>query len=351
MLFDGKRAQILDSVDVIVSGGGVGGVACAVALAESGRKVAVVERRGTLGWEIGRARRVFLDLARASESSKVVSEMHRRLVEQGAYKKGVIHAPIAELVFDHMLVERRIEPLFHAWPIAVAKDGSALRGLVVGAKEGYGLIEASAIVETDESGRLVDTALRTPIDQNPVRRSFVLSGTDIDAVTTGLERGAFDHLMERDQIKIRPIDYGFIQVDVHMTQPDYAERERAFPGAVRRTIDALRACDAAFAAAGIVYIADDEWGGPTYTLREGTATADHSSLGALLTDVNGSIEDRALSAGDLGFHDGVVLAGPWLPSVIKASNSEEVAVLNRICLGEAAARFVETIHESCSIRN
>jgi phytoene dehydrogenase-like protein len=39
------------SYDVIVSGGGLTGLAAAVCLAEQGQRVALVERRGTLGWK------------------------------------------------------------------------------------------------------------------------------------------------------------------------------------------------------------------------------------------------------------------------------------------------------------
>ncbi len=340
--------DVLSTSDVIVNGGGIGGVACAVSLAEVGYRVAVVERRGSFGWEIGRARRVFLDLERAAAHADVAAEIHRRLAEHGGYSGGVIHAPIAELIFDRMLVEREVEPLFHAWPIAVTRDGTVPRGLVVGTKEGYGLIEAPVIVETDESGRLVDRSLRAPIDGAGigVKRSFVLDGVDVAAMRDRIDSGDLGDLLKRLQIDVHPINDRLVQVDACVTQEDYSERERALPSVVRRTTERLRACDAVFASAGVVYIADDEWSRPPFTLHVapetgGGLTADQSPVGELLTDVDGSFKARGISPQDLVTQEGVVLAGPWLPRAIHASNTEEVAVLNRICIGEAAARMIQ----------
>ena len=92
--------------DVIVSGGGLTGVVCAVQLARSGRRVGLVERRGTLGWEIGRAG-VFLDLKRWSEHSPILRELEGRLAREKAEVGKALSAPVVEFVLDAWVMEER----------------------------------------------------------------------------------------------------------------------------------------------------------------------------------------------------------------------------------------------------
>ena len=99
--------------DVIVSGGGLTGVVCAVRLARSGRRVVLVERRGSLGWEIGRARRVFLDLTRWRSLSPTLQELEERFRRVHAMADGVLSAPVVELALDAWILRWSPAPLLY----------------------------------------------------------------------------------------------------------------------------------------------------------------------------------------------------------------------------------------------
>lgn len=58
--------------DVVISRGGLTCLVTGASLAGHGYKVAIVERRSTLGWEIARARRVFVRLHEAQGCSTLV---------------------------------------------------------------------------------------------------------------------------------------------------------------------------------------------------------------------------------------------------------------------------------------
>ena|GEM_PF-1488718 len=382
-----------DRYDVVISGGGVGGLACAVALARQGYKTLVVERRGGLGWEISRARRVFFaELLDPSSQGSMTGEKHRPAVieeagssflselwqalgEAGALRSGVVHAPVAELVFDRIASAYGIDLLFHAQAVRVEEDAESAQAagegplsvpeakfeapkahhaapgarLVAATREGYVTISASWIVETDQAGRLVPERLRSPLSGGvpaKVVRSVVVKGVEVEAMR---KKYAREELFASLGFDVRPLSSTLVQIDLMLPQAESAaEREVRLRGAVQECLERLRAFDPIFAGAGVVYIADDEWASPPFSVGKGVAGSDRLHAGAAVVGClcrasDGKVQRLPLLASDFPRDGRLIFAGPWLAAVLDASSGKEVSVIDRVLVGEGAARLIQQV--------
>ncbi|MDF2671439.1 MAG: putative thiazole biosynthetic enzyme, partial [Paenibacillus sp.] len=109
-----QEIEVYGTYDVIVSGGGLIGLACATSLARLGCHVAIIERRSALGWEIGRARCSTVGLDQGTRKSPLIGEMVEEL-DRWSSREGGVRASVAELLFDRWAMEAGIDVMFHGW--------------------------------------------------------------------------------------------------------------------------------------------------------------------------------------------------------------------------------------------
>ncbi|OUS70797.1 hypothetical protein B1748_27815 [Paenibacillus sp. MY03] len=327
--------------DVIVSGGGLIGLVCATAMARTGQRVALVERRNALGWEIGRARRMFVERDQEHAASPYVREFLNHMDDRPGQKKG-FHAPFAELIFDRWAMEAKVDVLFHSWAARIAEESGQVVGLYIGTREGYRLLKAPLVIETDEPGRLIDTDyIRRQISQ-PVVRSLLLGGVALNEMKEML-------LPAGNRAILRPLSSNQSRADIELKADATVNANHDYFAMIDQVIGHIREQVDGAADAKVIYLAEEAWRLPEFQLEEGFFEGD-APIGRLLAkeqraerdagrDVQSTVE---LLAGHMicSRSRGLLLAGPWIPCYLAASSdSESRAVLNRFLLGEAVAAF------------
>lgn len=143
--------------DLIVMGGGMTGVAAAVAAKRLGRSVLILEKAGFLGGAAGTclinpfmpyATRV--DGKRFTLSRGFFAEMHEMLEEIGCMQSNhgeLLHEEYLKLAMDRLVVKEGIDVLFHAVLCGVEKEGEKLTAVKVTSKAGVLTFRADCFID------------------------------------------------------------------------------------------------------------------------------------------------------------------------------------------------------------
>lgn len=138
------------SYDVIVVGGGLCGVSCAVRCAWEGKKVLLVERRPALGWESTWAGQNNF----SRDNSKVLRRIIELLENVGGLRDNLVDPPILEMVLDRIIDEANVDLLLYSYPVRVISDGKYALGVVLGNKNGEQIKTGRIIVDATEEALL-----------------------------------------------------------------------------------------------------------------------------------------------------------------------------------------------------
>ncbi len=137
--------------DVAIVGGGYAGFAAALRLSALGQRVLLVDRRGDLVWESGRAF--------ALQAGALADPLWTGFVEDVAGRGGAagdfIDGAIAEVVATTTLVSRGVNLLYYAYPVDVERDGTNVAGLIVATRSGLRRIAARQWIDATERGDLL----------------------------------------------------------------------------------------------------------------------------------------------------------------------------------------------------
>ena len=136
--------------DMVVVGGGLSGLACAVKSARNGKKVLLVERRPALGWESTWAGQ--LDFS--GKGKTVARGVIKTLARVGGFRRNRADAPILEMVLDRLAAQAGVEVLLYSYPVRLVVDGPTAFGVVIGNKSGEQVIKARVIVDATEEALL-----------------------------------------------------------------------------------------------------------------------------------------------------------------------------------------------------
>lgn len=176
-----------DMYDLIVTGGGVAGVAAAVSAAREGLRVLLVEQTGVAGGEMTNALVYPFMRYTLRKSGRVIAaglfaEMRRRWEAFGESSWETY-----KFVFDDMLTESGAEVLFHAQMFDVATDGRRITGISVATCAGKQDLHARMFIDATGDGELFaladcDCQLGRPEDGlcQPMTTCFRLGGVDVD---------------------------------------------------------------------------------------------------------------------------------------------------------------------------
>lgn len=338
--------------DAVISGGGLAGLACALALASGGQRVAIVERRSALGWEITRARRVFFAEGKAEQNSGLLAALCRELGQYGRISDGAADAAYVEMILEQWAEGAGIDILYHGIPVRVENSGNGVYGLVAATVEGYQLLEAGVVVEADDAGRLVPEQWKQSLAgeatyvwcASHARRAYILAGVELEA-----GRSAVKLVLDGRGALLRSLGNGKAQLDVEVrsTAGNSGLRERL---SVLEAMEVMRrlgtleslgstspespAIPAGLEQARLIYEADEAWALPSFKLVAPEQAACHGGIKALH-------DGKLLLAGS--WLRGPWPEGPWLESKGLAGEYEELA--RRCAMGEAAAIAVQWAHQ------
>jgi hypothetical protein len=150
-----KNLEVTRTVDVIVGGGGVAGVAAAVAAARTGARVLVIEKDGTLGGNATSGLTTqFVGVDRSVQSG-IFIEMLDRLAARKAIVEGFF-APFdpeaLKLVLLEMLLETEVDILFHTWIASAVVEKGTVKGAIIESKSGRQGVMGGVTVDTTGDG-------------------------------------------------------------------------------------------------------------------------------------------------------------------------------------------------------
>ena len=173
--------------DVAVLGGGLCGFAAARSLARAGARVALIERRPVLGWEVTSA----FHAALGEPACATAQWLHEAMTAANGCRDGVLDPPIAEIVLDGEAAAAGIDLLLYAQPVAVAVSDGRLTGVLLGTKSGELSVRARAFVDATDNAlvwRLAGADAQAP-EQPAARLTLFLNRVPEAAVIEPLSLG------------------------------------------------------------------------------------------------------------------------------------------------------------------
>jgi len=206
-----RELKLLDHAEVLVLGGGPGGVAAAISAARAGAKVVLVERFGAFGgtWTSG----LLSSIMPYPHVKGLFHEIITRLDARGGWRcagrddpydwhtqkaegvrrhgwGGTYDAEKLKIVLDEMVVEAGVTPYFFLVAASVLRDGDRIVGVVVESKEGRRVITADVFIDATGDGDIatlagVPCAAGREFDggMQPMTMIFKMDGVDDDAAT------------------------------------------------------------------------------------------------------------------------------------------------------------------------
>ena len=156
---------VLDSCDVLVIGGGSAGSAAAVAAADAGAKVVLVERYGFLGGTGAMVLDTFYGFFTPKVERKVVGGVPDRVIDGLKARNVLIKRPNTygagagytydpeslKAVWDELVAEAGVHLLLHSYFVDTLTDGNQVTGAVIGTKQGLKAVHAKTVI-VDASG-------------------------------------------------------------------------------------------------------------------------------------------------------------------------------------------------------
>ncbi|MBE6542571.1 MAG: FAD-dependent oxidoreductase [Ruminococcaceae bacterium] len=159
-----KQIPQVDTVDVLVCGGGPAGIGAAIRAAEQGVSVMIVESQGCLG---GVATAGMMSHWGGKSNSQVFQELtaRSRLADLGyswidENEPGYHSIPhdVQMIVLEEMMKERGVKILYYTIVCdAVVEDGR-IQGVIIQNKSGRGFIKASCVIDSTGDGDVAAAA-------------------------------------------------------------------------------------------------------------------------------------------------------------------------------------------------
>lgn len=197
-----KDLPLAARADVVVCGGGTAGAFAAIAAAEQGARVLLIEQFGSLGGSATNGLVLPIMKSRIEGepgNSYLTARLYERLSAKGAAdgSNGRHFDPVA-LAFEleQMCVEAGVSLLYHTFIPDAIREGNRVKAVVIANKAGLSRVEGDVFIDATGDGDVAvhAGAAYTQGDpetgkNQPVSLRYIVSGVDIDA----LGRFAMEH--------------------------------------------------------------------------------------------------------------------------------------------------------------
>jgi hypothetical protein len=192
-----RRTPVMAETDVLVVGGGPGGLAAALGAARKGAKTLLMERYGCFGGVIAQSMVGTIAWYRTSEQTVdaggIGVEFERRAKEMNASlevnRYQVLDTEVFKFIADRMVQEAGIVPLLHTQTVDVLMDGDTIRGVVTESKSGRQAILAERVIDATGDADVAQRA-GVPFRIDPKQElegasvNFGCSGIDLEKFIT-----------------------------------------------------------------------------------------------------------------------------------------------------------------------
>ncbi len=151
-----RRTRVAADVDVLVIGGGPAGVAAALAAAQQGARVLIIERHGMLGgvWTAGLLNPLFDHVRKGF----IVAELVRRLQAANAWVPWTMShcfdIEVMKLTLEAWCDERKVDYWYHCVCVGAIVEDGVVRGAIVEGKSGREAVLARVCVDASGDGDL-----------------------------------------------------------------------------------------------------------------------------------------------------------------------------------------------------
>ncbi len=185
-----RKVPVVDEVDILVCGGGVAGVATAIAAARNGAKVLLIERYGFLGGLATGG----LVITTPPLNNGINSEIRKRLEDARTYlecqnvgddpaNQGLVAVDPEVLKYElvKMLLEQEVKLLLHTYVVQSIVEDNTIRGVIVENKAGRGAILARMVVDATGDGD-VSAWAKAPYEmaETPLPVTLMFNMVDVD---------------------------------------------------------------------------------------------------------------------------------------------------------------------------
>ena len=196
-----RQTPVMAETDVLVVGGGPGGIAAALGAARQGAQVMLVERYGCFGGVIAQSMVGTIAWYRTTgdvvDAGGIGTEFERRAKAMNASLEvnhyQVLDTEVFKHIADQMIQEAGIVPLLHTWIVAVVRENGALTGVITESKSGRQAILARRVVDATGDA---DVAARAgaPFRSDPKE---TLEGVTVNFGCSGIDLREFlTHILE-----------------------------------------------------------------------------------------------------------------------------------------------------------
>ncbi|MDP6980656.1 MAG: FAD-dependent oxidoreductase [Myxococcota bacterium] len=190
-----RTTEVLAETDVLVVGGGPGGLAAALGAAREGARVMLVDRYGCFGGVIAQSMVGTIAWYRTSEDTVdaggIGTEFEQRAKAMNASLEvnhyEVLDTEVFKYIADEMIQEAGIEPLLHTQIVDVLLEDGAITGVVTESKSGRQAILARRVIDATGDA---DVAARAgaPFRIDPKEE---LEGVTVNFGCTGIDLKKF----------------------------------------------------------------------------------------------------------------------------------------------------------------
>ena len=210
-----RTTRIRACADVIIAGGGLGGVSAAVAAARAGAKVILVERNsfpggvGTAGLCCSVNNAMFTGtwkLMTKGNPLEFTDKLAERAGPGASWRKHKGHViydvEMAKLVLTDFLEENGIDYLLETQVVDVIKEGNTLKGVIIESKSGREALMADAVVDATGDADVVVLSGAPYSQSTPEKTSasfcFRIGGVDVDAYVDYFIQNPSEYKNEQD---------------------------------------------------------------------------------------------------------------------------------------------------------